>query len=113
MSGGGARAAYQVGMLRWLAGRHPDLHVPILTGVSAGAINAAFLASRPAEFGARVARLAELWSRLAAEDVFRVDSASLARNVLRLGFKLASGGAAAAPRPHAAVDTAPLWGLLG
>src|SRR5712675_1140468 len=46
MSGGGARAAYQVGMLRWLARRHPDIHVPILTGVSAGAINAAFLASQ-------------------------------------------------------------------
>src|SRR5713226_3828368 len=95
MSGGGARAAYQVGMLRWLAQHHPDLHVPILTGVSAGAINAAFLASRLESFR------------------FRVDSASLARNALRLGLKLVSGGSAAAPRAHAAVDTRPLWSLLG
>ncbi len=112
MSGGGARAAYQVGMLRWLARRHPDLHVPILTGVSAGAINAAFLASRPGDFRARVERLAELWSHLTIREVFRVDSVSLARNVVRLGLKLVSGGVAAAPRPHAAVDTTPLWSLL-
>ena len=112
MSGGGARAAYQVGMLRWLARRHPDLHVPILTGVSAGAINAAFLASHPDDFRTRVQELADLWSHLTAEEVFRVDSLSLAHNVLRLGLKLASGGAMVAPRTHAAVDTKPLWRLL-
>src|SRR5262245_54143361 len=112
MGGGGARAAYQVGMLRWLARRHPDIHVPILTGVSAGAINAAFLASQVDPFPTSVERLAAIWSRLTADHVFRVDSWSLARNVARLGLKLVSGGAAAAPRPHAAVDTAPLQALL-
>lgn len=112
MSGGGARAAYQVGMLRWLARRHPDLHIPILTGVSAGAINAAFLASHPDDFRTRVEKLADLWSHLTAEEVFRVDGLSLAHNVLRLGLKLVSGGAMVAPRSHAAVDTKPLWRLL-
>jgi len=112
MSGGGARAAYQVGMLRWLARRHPDLHVPILTGVSAGAINAAFLASHTDDFRTRVEKLADLWSHLTAEEVFRVDSLSLAHNILRLGLKLVSGGAMVAPRSHAAVDTKPLWSLL-
>jgi NTE family protein len=112
MSGGGARAAYQVGMLRWLAGRYPNLHVPILTGVSAGAINAAFLAARPEDFRTRVEKLAHLWSHLTADHVFRVDTLSLGRNVIRLGVKLVSGGFASAPRPRAAVDTRPLWGLL-
>jgi len=112
MSGGGARAAYQVGMLRWLARRHPNLHVPILTGVSAGAINAAYLAARPEDFRTRVEQLAKLWGHLTAERVFRVDTLSLGRNVLRLGFKLVSGGFISAPRPRAAVDTRPLWGLL-
>ena len=112
MSGGGARAAYQVGMLRWLARRHPDIQVPILTGVSAGAINAAFLASQVDPFATGVERLTALWSRLTAEHVFRVGSFSLAKNVLRLGLKLISGGAAAAPRAHAAVDTTPLEALL-
>ena len=45
MSGGGARAGYQAGLLRGLARLRPDLPIPILTGVSAGAINASYLAS--------------------------------------------------------------------
>ena len=112
MSGGGARAAYQVGLLRWLARRHPSLRIPILTGVSAGAINAAFLGAHTESFSERVDRLSELWTGLTPDQVFRVGSFSLARNVLRLGAKLVSGGALTAPRSHAAVDTAPLWELL-
>jgi NTE family protein len=113
MSGGGARAAYQVGLLRWLAREHPDLRIPIVTGVSAGAINAAFLASHTTSFPQRVERLTEMWKSLTVEQVFRVDTFSLARNVLRLGAKLMSGGRLAAPQTHAAVDTKPLWDLLG
>ncbi|MBI1950683.1 MAG: patatin-like phospholipase family protein, partial [Acidobacteria bacterium] len=79
---------------------------------SAGAINAAFLASHFEDFRTRVEKLADLWSQLTAEEVFRVDTVSLARNVLRLGLKLVSGGATVAPRSHAAVDTKPLWFLL-
>jgi predicted acylesterase/phospholipase RssA len=45
-SGGGARAAYQVGFLRLLAREFPDCVPGILTGVSAGGINAAYLAAR-------------------------------------------------------------------
>jgi NTE family protein len=112
MSGGGARAAYQVGLLRWLGRRYPDLRVPVMTGVSAGAINAAFLASRPDDFRKCVERLADLWSGLTAEEVFRVDSLSLARNVLRMGLKLVSGGAITTRRAQAAVDTTPLRSLL-
>ncbi len=113
MSGGGARAAYQVGLLRWLAREHPDLRIPIVTGVSAGAINAAFLASHTTSFPQRVERLTEMWKSLTVDQVFRVDSFSLARNVFRLGAKLVSGGRLAAPTTHAAVDTKPLWDLLG
>ena len=47
LSGGGARAAYQVGLLRCIAELAPDYHFPLITGVSAGAINAAFLAGHP------------------------------------------------------------------
>jgi NTE family protein len=46
LSGGGARAAYQVGVLRYLAREFPDFVPDILTGVSAGGINAAFIAAR-------------------------------------------------------------------
>ncbi len=112
MSGGGARAAYQIGMLRWLARRYPDLRIPIVTGVSAGAINAAFLASRPDDFKTRVEALAQVWSRITTDEVFRVDSLSLARNGLRVVLKLATAGAMVWPRARAAVDTSPLKHLL-
>ncbi len=46
LAGGGARAAYQVGCLRAIARRVPEYRPQILTGVSAGAINAAHLAAR-------------------------------------------------------------------
>ncbi|HLF95005.1 MAG TPA: patatin-like phospholipase family protein, partial [Planctomycetota bacterium] len=44
LTGGGARAAYQVGVLKAIAEAFPEMAIPIITGVSAGAINAAYLA---------------------------------------------------------------------
>jgi len=112
MTGGGARAAYQVGLLRWL-GRHiPDLQVPILTGVSAGAINAVHLACRPGSFRARAEDLAALWAGLDLEKVFRVDTLSMLGGFLRWGTRLASGGERAVPRVRGLVDTSPLRSTL-
>lgn len=112
MSGGGARAAYQVGFLRCLARHHPALAIPIVTGVSAGAINAAYLAAHAEEFPTKVEAITRLWSALTTEQVFCAGTSSLAGNVLRLGLKLVSGGAMKAPRTYAAVDTTPLRALL-
>jgi NTE family protein len=112
MSGGGARAAYQVGLLRSLARHHPGLAFPIVTGVSAGAINATYLAARTESFVDKADALSELWSRLTTDQVFRVGTPSLVGNALRLGFKLVSGGVITAQRSHAAVDTTPLASLL-
>lgn len=112
MGGGGARAAYQVGFLRYLARLFPELSPPILTGVSAGAINAAHLAANTESFRPKVEELVAVWSNLTTEQVFRVDRLSLIRNAVRLVTKLASGGALTAPRSHALVDTSPLRWLL-
>lgn len=112
MSGGGARAAYQVGLLRCLARHFPDVKIPILTGVSAGAINAIFLAARTDDFPAKVEDLSRLWRDLTVDQVFRVDPVSLTRNGLRMGFKLVSGGTLTPHQPYALVDTSPLRGLL-
>src|SRR5262245_31350644 len=91
MGGGGARAAYQVGMLRCLARRFPQLRVPYITGVSAGAINAVHLASHHGSFLQAVAELSQLWGNLRIQDVFRVDSFSLATNAIRWANQLTSG----------------------
>jgi NTE family protein len=54
LSGGGARAAYQVGFLRALARRFPDLSPRIITGVSAGAVNAAYIANHFESFAEKI-----------------------------------------------------------
>lgn len=119
MGGGGARAAYQVGFLRALARRHPDLEVPILTGVSAGAINAALPASHHGSFPQAVQELAGLWQDLTVDRVFRtvdrvfrVDLPCLVRNVLRWGIHLVSGGLLEGRALRSLLDTDPLRRLL-
>jgi len=106
--GGGARAAYQVGLLRWLARHYPNLRIPIITGVSAGAINAVFLASHAGPLQAVADDLTALWRQLTIEHVFRVDSASLMGNIWHWGLRLVAGGGAIAPPLRGLVDTSPL-----
>ena len=108
LPGGGARAAYQVGFLRWVAEHVPDAHFPIVTGVSAGAINAAFLAAHRGPQMAAVNRLHEIWSHLTAERVFRTDGPSLGGLVARWGVRLLAGGGRLAPAVRGLVDTSPL-----
>jgi NTE family protein len=112
LSGGGARAAYQVGLLRYIASRYPNFAPGILTGVSAGGIIATGLASREGSFGDAVSRLHESWRALRIEDVFRVDPGDLASRVTRWGFRLVSAGAPGTPRTRSLLDTAPLRELL-
>lgn len=108
LTGGGARAAYQVGVLAAIADRFPSLRVPILTGVSAGAMNAAHLASYPGTFADAVGDMVRLWLSLTPEQVFRVDTRSLTRNVVRWVRQLGSGGVADGSSVRGLVDTAPL-----
>jgi NTE family protein len=112
LSGGGARAAYQVGFLRLLAREFPDVVPGILTGVSAGGINAAFLAARQESFGEKVERLAEVWSNIRIDNVFRVDLRDLASRSVRWGSRLLSGGRDPLPPARSFVDTEPLRELL-
>ncbi len=108
LSGGGARAAYQVGVLRVLAREFPDTVPDILTGVSAGGINAAFLATRQAPFDDKVEQLAHMWASLRIDNVFRVDLRDLASRTLRWGGRLMSGGQSPLPPAKSFVDTVPL-----
>jgi len=112
LSGGGARSAYQVGVLRQLGRLRPNLAVDILTGVSAGAINAAHLAQSRTDFGRAAAELAQVWLDIAIEDVIDANSSSLAGNALRWGLRLVSGGRRTATPARGLVDTGPLGNLL-
>lgn len=108
LTGGGARGAYQVGVLRWLARNYPELHLPILTGVSAGAVNTAHLASRHGTFRQGIDELATLWVQLTPDQVFDVSAGALAWNVMRWGGRLMSGGVVPGREVKAFLDTSPL-----
>jgi NTE family protein len=112
LSGGGARAAYQVGLLRYLRRAFPDFRFQIITGTSAGAINAAYVAGHPGTMAEASAGLADLWASLTFDQVFRVDAKSLAKSVVRWGTRLLSGGAEIVTRAKALLDTSPLRQLL-
>jgi NTE family protein len=112
LSGGGARGAYQCGVLRILAREFPEAVPDILTGVSAGGINAAFLASRQEPYQQKVDELAEMWSSLRIDDVFRVDGRDLAWRALRWSGRLISGGNSPLPPAKSMVDTKPLREVL-
>ena len=112
MTGGGARAAYQVGVLRYICKNFKDFHPPILTGVSAGALNAAHLAAHPGSFAEAVEHLADRWLELTAEKVFRTDSGYFLTNFLRWGLNLVLGGRQVGGRRRSLLDTDPLRRLL-
>lgn len=84
LTGGGARAAYQAGVLRGLARLAPGFRPDILTGVSAGALNGAFLAaSADAPFPVAVDRLADVWRDLRADHVYRLDRPTVPQALAR------------------------------
>ncbi len=112
LSGGGAHAAYQVGFLRCLADHCPGIRFPILTGISAGAINAAFIANHQGTFPEAVASLSEFWRNLSIDQVYDADAWSFAKKALHWGVNLLSGGLSTTAAPKALVDTAPLRKLL-
>ncbi|MEL0314645.1 MAG: patatin-like phospholipase family protein [Halieaceae bacterium] len=114
LAGGGARAAYQVGVLRAIANILPkemEQPFPIITGTSAGAINALGLAGRPGAFRNRVRTLAAIWGSLASEDIYRTDALGVARNAMRIGWSLLWSRTERS-RALALLDNTPLRGLL-
>lgn len=122
LTGGGARAAYQVGVLAAIfeildPEQRPGFvnPFPIICGTSAGAINAAALACRAHTPQRAVQRMRRLWETLETSMVYRADASSLARTgvrwlgLLSLGWMMAGN---AAKRPKSLLDNTPLAELL-
>ena len=114
LPGGGARAAYQVGVLRAIADLLPARAVnpfPVITGTSAGAVNATALAIHSDRFRVAVGNLERVWRNFQVEQVFRADTSSMLRSGLHWLFAMMSGGWLLPP-PKSLFDNAPLRELL-
>lgn len=114
LSGGGARAAYQVGVLKAIAELIPDTgHNPfqVICGTSSGAINAVKLATEADHFHQSVANLDALWSNLQPHDVHCVGIRTLIKGLLKLFASFFHSGLSEG-KPLSLLDNEPLYQLL-
>lgn len=114
LTGGGARSAYQVGVMRAVADLLPrDAPSPfhVITGTSAGAIVAANVAAYAAHFRTGAVTLERVWRNFHVDQVFRTDASSMLRAGVRWAAALLSAGRLASP-PESLFDNAPLRQLL-
>ena len=116
MTGGGARGAYQAGVLKRIGEikRLQNRRNPfsIIGGASAGAINGSALAAGSDNFALVTTRLAELWASLKPSDVFRCDFMSQAHNSLIWILDLSFGGALGGGNARSLLDATPLRHFL-
>ena len=112
LTGGGARAAYQVGVVkavRDILGNPVKNPFPILCGTSAGAINATTLAVYADDFSRGVGNLLEVWENMHCHHVYRTDPA----HILRSGARwLAAMLLISRQNPISLLDNAPLREML-
>ena len=113
LPGGGARGAYQVGVLKAVRDIAGDAGnpFPIICGTSAGAINAAVLASHAHEFGIGVDKLEQFWSTMQCSRVYRTDLWSVFKSAIQWALSM-SLGASLVRSPKSLLDNEPLRGFL-
>ena len=113
LPGGGARAAYQVGVLKAIAEWMPGMPnpFPVIVGTSAGAVAATVIGTEAFRWQYAVQALENVWANFHVEQVFRSDSLQMMRAGLHWATSLLSGGMLMAP-PRALFDNTPLRQLL-
>jgi NTE family protein len=113
LAGGGARGAYQVGVLKAIAELFPGVAnpFPVICGVSVGSINAAFVASQAHDFPSAIERLEHLWLALRSDKVFRTDVAAVTKTAMHWLLTLTVGGIGGG-NPMALLHNTPLYHLL-
>jgi NTE family protein len=114
LPGAGARGAYQVGVLKAIASILPERSpnpFSVICGTSAGAINAAVLAGRAANFERAVADMEEVWGNFAASQVYRADDWTMLKTSLHW-LAAAMFGGLGVRNPSSLLDNSPLRELL-
>ena len=112
LTGGGARAAYQVGLLKGIAKHFPRQRFQIITGVSAGAINAIYLAAHIGTLQQKANALDQMWCELNCSSIFDFDWKMFLPFRSALASVLPKKNRFTTTQPHAILDTIPLRNLL-
>lgn len=113
LSGGGARAAYQVGVLKAIADtlpKHSPNPFPVICGTSAGAINAAALAVYAPQFREAIWRLVHVWGNFHVDQVFKADFRGMSSSMTQ--WMSANILGRSTEEPVALLDREPLTQLL-
>ena len=114
LPGGGARGAFQVGVLKAIAELVPRGTVNpfgIISGTSAGAINSAVIAAKARRFRVAVAELERVWGHFRCHHVYRTDNLTMLKSSLRWFGALVTGGTLV-KLPRSLLDNSPLRSLL-
>ena len=114
LPGGGARGAFQVGVLKAIAELMPKGSAnpfDVISGTSAGAINSVVLASKARRFRVAVAELDRVWSNFRSEQVFRTDNLTMLKSSLHWFAAIVLGGFLVGT-PKSLLDNSPLRALL-
>jgi len=114
LPGGGARGAYQAGVLKAfleISQKRSQCPFKIISGTSSGAINAAFLAAEAHIFHRSVSRLVDLWSNFSSNKVYKTDPITMLKSSLHWFLTIISGGILIS-NPKSLLDNQPLRKLL-
>ena len=114
LPGGGARGAFQVGVLKAIAELIPPRACnpfPVISGTSAGAINSVVLACKARHYGIAIDELERVWSHFRSKHVFRTDSWTMFKSSLHWMTAIVFGGLIVGA-PQSLLDNTPLRSLL-
>ena len=114
LPGGGARGAYQVGVLKAfleISKTKSESPFDIFSGTSAGAINGTFLASGAHIFDHSIVSLIDVWSNFTSNKVYKTDPITMLKTSLHWFLTIISGGVLI-PNPTSLLDNQPLRNLL-
>lgn len=114
LPGGGARGAFQVGVLKAIAELVPKAArnpFAVLSGTSAGAINAVVIASKARRFRHAIAELEQVWGNFRCHHVYRTDNLTMLKSSLHWLASIVFGGLFVGA-PKSLLDNAPLRALL-
>ena len=114
LPGGGARGAYQVGVLKAVAALMPSDSLnpfQVISGTSAGAVNASVIAANTNVFGSAINKLEDVWSNFQSNQVYKTDNLTMIKRSMHWLFSIVMKGYLFG-NPKSLLDNSPLRELL-